>query len=121
MLGTFISCEANLSSHTDTSVRSRVQSLIRSILEPKRASGWRAILVLVGVVLSSLLGSVLLWLGLAQSASSRQLVAFAAIFFSGAVCMLAHVLPKPFGGIASRIGLAALVISAVWVWLASGA
>ena len=77
--------------------------------------------MLVGAVLSALLGSVLLWLGLAQPASSRQLVAFAAIFFSGAICMLAHVLPKPYGRIASRVGLAALVISAAWVRLASGA
>ena len=121
MLGTFIGCEANLSIHQHATVRLRIQSLIRSALEPKRASGWHAILVLVGVALTALLGSVLLWLGLTQSASSRQLIAFAAIFFSGAVCMLAHVLPKPFGSFASRIGLAALVISIVWVRLASGA
>jgi len=63
---------------------------------------------------------VLLWLGLAQSASSTRLVAFAAVFFSGAICMLAHVLPKPYAGFAARAGLVALVASIVCVKLASG-
>ena len=110
-----------MSIHTDISIRSRVQSLARSIVEPKRASGWQAILALVAVALTALLGSVLLWLGMAQSESSMQLVAFAAMFFSGAICMLAHVLPKPYAGFASRAGLVALVASIVWVKLASGA
>ena len=103
------------------SIRARAYSLIRSVIEPKPVSGWRALLVTVFLALCVMLGSVLLWLSTAQSSSSRQLIAFAGLFFSGAICALAQLLQKPISGIVSRVGLIALIISFVGVNLASGA
>ena len=105
----------------DASIRARVQWLVRSIIEPKRVSGWRAILAIVCVVLCALLGSILLRLALVPSSSSKQLFAFAALFFSGGIGALAHVMPRPFSVIALRAGLVGLVVSVVWAKFASGA
>jgi hypothetical protein len=113
--------EAVSSIRKSTSVRARVQSLVRTVIEPKRASGWRALLLMSAFVLCALLASLLLRLALVPSASSRQLFAFAALFFSGGICVLAYVLPSRVAAIVSRAGLVALVASIVWVNLVSGA
>ena len=115
-----MSDQTGSSTHERYPFVTRIRLLVRSVIEPKHVSGWLALFCMLSFVLCSSLGFVLLRLGLVQSASSWQLIAFAAMFLSGAIYTLAYVLPKPFAGIASRAGLVALAISIVWVKLASG-
>ena len=116
-----MSDQADPSAHERMPLVTRIQSLARSVIEPKPVSGWLALLSMLSVVRCALLSFFLFRLGLAQSARSWQLFAFAAMFLSGGMYTLAYVLPKPFAGVASRAGLVTLAISVVWVKLASGA
>jgi hypothetical protein len=75
---------------------------------------------LLGVILPAVLAFLLLRVGLAAVTMAWHLVAFAAMFLSASVYMLATVLPKPFSLVASFTGLVALVLSVVCVTLTSG-
>ena len=106
---------------TSRSIVLRSRRFVLSVIAPKRGSGLLALLQLFAVALCALLGSVLLWLGLAPSQVSWKLVAFAALFLSGSVYMLGPFLPRRFAIAASLAGLAGLVASVVCVQLSSGA
>lgn len=94
---------------------------IRALLFPERIYGWRAVLLVVGIVSGVLLASSLLWLGIAPPTTSWKLIAFSAMFFSLCLWALAPLVPKRFCRIVAGTGMAALAASVIWVQFALGA
>jgi hypothetical protein len=105
---------------TRSFVLSQGRKLVLGVVHPKRGSGPLAFVQWLSVALCGLLGCRLLWLGLAQPHVFWRLIAFAVLFLSGGVYILAPFLPRPIAVAASLLGLAGLIVAVWWVQL-SGA